>query len=147
MGGDGNDKDLIICQGCGKRYKWKLELAGRRLKCGCGAAIDVPERVAVLEGVYDLFEGEAQEAPPLIKPAVDDDAPAPGRPKPALRIDFWTLDPYDPIGLTDGCPAGPSPPEISITHPDCRLFGGSGRDFDTQAGRCGTDFRGVSARV
>lgn len=81
MGGDGNDKDLIICQGCGKRYKWKLELAGRHLKCGCGAAIHVPERVAVLEGVYDLFEGEAQEAPPLIKPAADDDVPAPGRAK------------------------------------------------------------------
>src|SRR4051794_19173686 len=82
MGGDGNDKDLITCQGCGKRYKWKLELAGRHLKCGCGAAIHVPERVAVLEGVYDLFEGEAQEAPPLVTPPVDD-ASTPGRIKPA----------------------------------------------------------------
>src|SRR3954463_4761766 len=71
MGGDVGDKDLITCEGCGKRYKWKLELAGRHLKCGGGAAIHVPERVAVLEGVYDLFEGEAQEAPPLHRPVVE----------------------------------------------------------------------------
>src|SRR3954451_12095657 len=81
MGSDVRDNDLITCDGCGKRYKWKLELAGRRLKCGCGAAIDVPERVAALEGVYDLFEGEAQEAPPLIKPDIED-TPAPGRARP-----------------------------------------------------------------
>jgi hypothetical protein len=82
MGGDGSDKDLITCPGCGKRYKWKLELAGRTLKCGCGAAIHVPERVAVLEGVYDLFEEEAQEAPPLHKPVVDEPQ-TPARAKPA----------------------------------------------------------------
>jgi len=81
MGGDVGDKDLITCEGCGKRYKWKLELAGRHLKCGCGAAIHVPERVAVLEGVYDLFEGDAQEAPPLIKPVVDEVAAPAGRAK------------------------------------------------------------------
>jgi hypothetical protein len=75
MGGDGSDKDLITCEGCGKRYKWKLELAGRHLKCGCGGAIHVPERVVVLEGVYDLFEGEAQEAPPLHKAVVEEPQP------------------------------------------------------------------------
>src|SRR3954464_11332319 len=73
MSGDGSSgNDLITCDGCGKKYKWKLELAGRRLKCPCGAAIEVPDRVAVLEGVYDLFEGEAQEAPPIYKAAPED---------------------------------------------------------------------------
>src|SRR4051812_42668045 len=81
MGGDGTEQDLITCQGCGKRYKWKLELAGRRLKCGCGEAILVPERVAVLEGVYDLFEGEAQEAPPLHRPVDAEEKAGSGKPR------------------------------------------------------------------
>ena len=73
MNGDGNSgNDLITCSGCGKKYKWKLELAGRRLKCPCGAAIDVPDRVAALEGVYDLFEAEAHDAPPMYKAAPEE---------------------------------------------------------------------------
>jgi hypothetical protein len=73
MNGDGSSaSDLITCDGCGKKYKWKLELAGRRLKCPCGAAIVVPDRAAVLEPVYDLFEGEAQDAPPIYRPAPEE---------------------------------------------------------------------------
>jgi hypothetical protein len=84
MGGDGNSDGMITCQGCGKRYKWKLEFAGRHLKCGCGAAIFVPQRVAVLDGVYDLFEGEAQDAPPLPRVAAEEQPVVAGA-KPAAR--------------------------------------------------------------
>lgn len=33
----------ITCDQCGKSYRWKPELAGRRAKCKCGAAIAFPE--------------------------------------------------------------------------------------------------------
>jgi DNA-directed RNA polymerase subunit RPC12/RpoP len=73
MGGDGNNDGMITCAGCGKRFKWKLELAGKRVKCPCGTVILVPQRVAVLEGIYDLFEGEAQDAPPLPKAVAEEE--------------------------------------------------------------------------
>jgi len=34
--------DAIVCNGCRKQYKWKPELAGKKVKCKCGTVIDVP---------------------------------------------------------------------------------------------------------
>ncbi|MEX2214587.1 MAG: hypothetical protein WD768_10690 [Phycisphaeraceae bacterium] len=34
--------DSIVCPSCGKKYRVKPEMAGKRVKCGCGAAIQVP---------------------------------------------------------------------------------------------------------
>lgn len=36
------DDPQFICTACGKEYRWKPELAGRKAKCGCGASIVVP---------------------------------------------------------------------------------------------------------
>lgn len=36
------DDPKFICTACGKEYRWKPELAGRKAKCGCGASIIVP---------------------------------------------------------------------------------------------------------
>src|SRR5258706_7878857 len=30
------------CDACGKSYTWKAELAGKRVKCKCGAVMTVP---------------------------------------------------------------------------------------------------------
>lgn len=30
------------CEGCGKQYAWKPELAGRAVKCRCGAVMRAP---------------------------------------------------------------------------------------------------------
>lgn len=36
------DDAKFTCMACGKEYRWKPELAGRKAKCGCGAALVVP---------------------------------------------------------------------------------------------------------
>jgi DNA-directed RNA polymerase subunit RPC12/RpoP len=63
------DDPKFICTACGKEYRWKPELAGRKAKCGCGASIVVPaERPAT--------GGGAPAAKPAGPPAA---APAPTR--------------------------------------------------------------------
>src|SRR5262245_47929842 len=32
----------FACDGCGKQYKWKPEIAGRKAKCTCGISMQVP---------------------------------------------------------------------------------------------------------
>lgn len=69
------------CGSCGKSYTWKPELAGKRVKCKCGAPVSVPKEnpaAAVaedpeLDDLYALSEGKVEEeavAPPPI-PAGD----------------------------------------------------------------------------
>jgi hypothetical protein len=33
---------MVQCDGCGKQFRWREEIAGRRMKCPCGAAVSVP---------------------------------------------------------------------------------------------------------
>lgn len=33
----------IVCSGCERRYTWRAELAGKRVKCKCGGQVDVPK--------------------------------------------------------------------------------------------------------
>ena len=53
----------FTCARCGKQYKWKPELAGKRAKCGCGAALVVPaaqaphaEAAPDFDNLYDFAE-------------------------------------------------------------------------------------------
>src|SRR5438045_654052 len=59
------------CEGCGKSYSWKAELAGRRVKCKCGGVMTVPkadpaaaaeELPPEFEDLYALAEGPVVEA-------------------------------------------------------------------------------------
>lgn len=34
----------FACDGCGKQYNWKPELAGRKVKCGCGQVMTAPAK-------------------------------------------------------------------------------------------------------
>src|SRR3954470_16468461 len=52
--------DTFACSVCGKRYRWKLELAGKRVRCSCGASVTVPTE----EPWYDLAP-KPQEPPPV----------------------------------------------------------------------------------
>lgn len=36
------DMPNIVCEGCGKKYRWKPELAGKKVKCKCGQMIEIP---------------------------------------------------------------------------------------------------------
>lgn len=38
--------DQFLCEGCGRSYRWKPELAGKRVKCKCGQVMTAPELLA-----------------------------------------------------------------------------------------------------
>lgn len=40
--------DSIVCDGCGKKYKWQEKLAGKKVKCGCGHVIAIAARTVEL---------------------------------------------------------------------------------------------------
>src|SRR5437867_3970116 len=68
------DEARFACEGCKKTYRWKPELAGKKVKCKCGTVMTCPaqEPGAAVEDLYDLApEENAQNARP---------APAPARP-------------------------------------------------------------------
>jgi hypothetical protein len=41
-----NGSDVIVCAGCERKFAWKPQLAGKRVKCKCGQAISVPAATA-----------------------------------------------------------------------------------------------------
>ncbi len=55
------------CTTCGKQYRWKPELAGRKVRCKCGAAMNVPaEDPAAAELVVEEIELAAEPGTPVI---------------------------------------------------------------------------------
>jgi len=52
------------CSGCGKSFKWKLELAGKKIKCKCGSVTTVPTDVAPPEPVEDMYDLAPDDEPP-----------------------------------------------------------------------------------
>jgi hypothetical protein len=52
----------VVCSSCGRKYAWKQALAGRSVKCTCGARLDVPledvEPSGGGDGAYDLAESD-----------------------------------------------------------------------------------------
>jgi hypothetical protein len=47
----------FTCEGCGKQYRWKPELAGRRVRCAkCAAIMTAPDFPPVDEEEDDLYE-------------------------------------------------------------------------------------------
>jgi len=77
----GTDDPRIECDQCGKVYKWKPDLAGKRVKCACGNKIQVPQREdpADESGTYELnFDDDHEEAnTPAAPPPAEPAKPAP----------------------------------------------------------------------
>ena len=70
------DDPKFTCTGCGKEYRWKPELAGRKAKCACGATLVVPtERPgngaspAAQPPSVSVHAPAAAVAPPPVPPA------------------------------------------------------------------------------
>lgn len=64
------EQGRFVCAGCGKQYRWKPELAGKKAKCGkCGAVMQVPAQApgAPEDSLYDLAPDES--APKRLQPA------------------------------------------------------------------------------
>jgi multisubunit Na+/H+ antiporter MnhC subunit len=60
------DQGKFSCEGCGKSYRWKPELAGRKVKCKCGFIMTAPKEPPVsdepdLDALYSLAD-EGKEA-------------------------------------------------------------------------------------
>ncbi|MBA3272636.1 MAG: hypothetical protein H0T11_02020 [Chthoniobacterales bacterium] len=69
----------ISCAGCGRQYRWKPELAGKKVRCGCGHVVEVPleERPPEppVEDLEDDLYALAEEKKPSPRAgAVDDSA-------------------------------------------------------------------------
>jgi hypothetical protein len=62
-----SDPATFKCDGCGKSYKWKPELAGRKAKCKCGYEMTVPASLETKsdddDGLYDLAPVEEKPRP------------------------------------------------------------------------------------
>src|SRR5688500_6773473 len=92
------DGPKFACAACGREFRWKPELAGKKAKCKCGAVVAVP----------------AQEPLAL--------EPPPAEPVP-IRVD--SEDPFAAFdqgayGAADNpSAAGPPPPPPSNTCPVC----------------------------
>jgi hypothetical protein len=59
----------FACDGCGKQYTWKPELAGKKAKCKCGAVMMIPADAPMApeaDGLYDLAPDSAPK--PKAKP-------------------------------------------------------------------------------
>ena len=78
------------CAACGKQYRWKPEMAGKKAKCKCGAAVQVPTtdpaKAAApvapgdepnFDDVYALAAAEAEHAAAANEAAAPQVAPAP----------------------------------------------------------------------
>jgi hypothetical protein len=88
----------IVCSGCKRRFAWKPELAGKRVKCKCGAAIAVAAAPVV------------RPATPVVKPAPV--APAEGADLDglfALADDAARAAAVMPVEVVDFAPVAPAP--------------------------------------
>src|SRR5690348_10911130 len=84
----------VACASCGKEYRWKPELAGKRAKCKCGGVVTFPKADPVAAAapppppppppVPDVPEGfedygmAADEPPPPPPPPIPGRRPAAG---------------------------------------------------------------------
>src|SRR5437762_13043630 len=58
--------ESFSCPTCAKRFRWKTELAGRSVTCGCGAKFRVPGETLAAADPYSLNDG-SNEPPPVAR--------------------------------------------------------------------------------
>ena len=61
----------LQCPGCGKRYRFDDEVAGKRARCPCGQTIEVPARAPDTSPASDAFDAPNESGPrePRAQPA------------------------------------------------------------------------------
>src|SRR3954468_2807033 len=57
------------CSACKKQYRWKPELAGKKVKCKCGQVMTAPAEPPAKEPDPDALYDLADDAPPSPKKA------------------------------------------------------------------------------
>lgn len=59
----------IKCPHCGKAYKWKPTIAGKRFRCRrCGEVLDVPDEKPTDQGDYQLATDKSPEEEEVLAP-------------------------------------------------------------------------------
>jgi hypothetical protein len=61
----------FACAACGKEYKWKPELAGKKGKCKCGGVLSIPAQPPLndpepdpnFDDLYDVSDDAPKKAP------------------------------------------------------------------------------------
>jgi hypothetical protein len=77
--------DRFTCEACGKTYRWKQELAGRRVKCKCEHVMIAPmESPAAVEDLYEMAP-EPNKPRPMRQPVVTVVPPPPKRAAASVR--------------------------------------------------------------
>ena len=61
----------VVCDSCGKQFRWRPELAGRKAKCRCGAVIHVAAADDADDGEYDFAPGPHAPPTPTRQPAAN----------------------------------------------------------------------------
>ena len=81
----------FACASCGKEYKWKPELAGKKGKCKCGGVLSIPPEppdepepgVDAFDDLYGVTDDAPKQAPSHAPPPTHLPAAAPAVPAPA----------------------------------------------------------------
>src|SRR5688500_20411706 len=104
----------FACETCGRKYKWKPALAGRRVKCACGEEMVCPATPpADGDDLYDFAEPSRPTVPPqpvATKPRAAASAPLPyqnpgtAAETPDEYFPDKTLDFHLPLALTAAGP-------------------------------------------
>ncbi len=85
----------FACPSCGKEYRWKPEMAGRRAKCKCGGVVEVPVTDPALAAAPepepepafdDVFAAADAEHAPAEVPRQAATSPAPSLPREAPLV-------------------------------------------------------------
>lgn len=55
---------MFKCAGCERQYKWKLELAGKKVKCQCGELIRIPNEMSAAPATSSSSQNASTTPPP-----------------------------------------------------------------------------------
>ena len=107
----------VACASCGKEYRWKPELAGKRAKCKCGGVVSFPKADPA---------GSAAAPPPPPPPPIPADVP----------------EGFEDYGMPADAPLPPPPPPIPGRRPATAAAGApaTGGFKDSTATAAGSGF-------
>lgn len=80
--------DALTCKGCDKRYVWKAQYAGRKVKCRCGQVLLMPAQDPAGASQAAPQEHQPAAAPPLpaFEMMEETPSPSPQKTKPANQL-------------------------------------------------------------
>jgi DNA-directed RNA polymerase subunit RPC12/RpoP len=75
---DASKEDRFKCTSCGRRFTWKRDIAGRKVRCKCGESIRVPKSVdSQASSKDDTYELDFEKADAPREPLPSEQAAAP----------------------------------------------------------------------